>query len=105
MSKLPYIHDEHLMAIGQVAIYAAFLDHMLEYMVFDLMYPHHESAKKILKSWTQDRQVDFVESMLTDKFPPFVREIEKFISGVKEARRARNEVVHYIWYRSMTKGS
>jgi hypothetical protein len=105
MSKLPYIHDEHLMAIGHVAIGAATLDHMIEFAIFDLMHPHHNSAEKILRGWNQDKQVGFVHTMLTDKYPSHVGDIDRFIVDLKDARKQRNDVIHYVWGHVDEKGA
>lgn len=104
-SKLPYLTDEHLKAIAHVSIRSAQLDHMLEFLVFELLNPKTRTAEKLLKSTNSHNQVDLIKSMLLDRYPWYADDIEEFTSFIKTTRTNRNDIIHHLWGKTDESGA
>lgn len=95
--KLPFLSDEHHFAIANVAARAAQLDHHIEFAIQVLMDEQANAAKHLLKNMNSDRLVGYLEGLLLDRFPDQSSMIEDRFKKIVEARRGRNELLHWLW--------
>jgi hypothetical protein len=95
--KLPFLPDEHHYAIAHVASRAAQLDHQIEFSVFTQFYPRHETSKYLLKNLDSNRLVNLLHALLRDNFKDRSTLIDAMMKDIAEARRERNEILHWLW--------
>lgn len=104
MKSLPYLLDEHLIAIAHVAIRSAQLEHSIEIGVSALFGTQRATAKAILTESHSNKLVGLLRTLLLDIFRFETDGIEPMINRVHKARRRRNDVMHYVWGRADERG-
>lgn len=97
MPKITYLSDAHQFAIAAVATRSSALEHFLEMAVAAAMNGQQKSAEYILKNLGADRIIGLYECLLKDSFPSWEPEIGQLITRIKEVRRERNDVLHWLW--------
>jgi hypothetical protein len=104
-SKLPHVSDEHLKAIAHVSIRSAQLDQLIEICAASLLLPSLALAELILKDARTDKLIQIIQSSLYDRHPSFKAEADKLIREITQARRDRNDVIHFVWGKADKNGT
>jgi hypothetical protein len=95
--KLPFLPDEHHYAIAHVATRAAQLDHAIEFSVMVQMMPHRETAQFLIKGLDINRLIGLLHTLLRENFPDECAITDGMMKDVGDARRERNEILHWLW--------
>jgi hypothetical protein len=98
-TKLPYLSNEHQLAISNVSVHSAYLDGMIEVAISALMGERPTVAEFILKNMNGDRYVTLAKLLLQDEFrlENKTDEIDTLFAKIAALRSQRNEVIHWIW--------
>jgi hypothetical protein len=100
VDKLPFLPDEHHYAIAAVATRSAQLDHSIEVTLYLALLKSPRTAEFLLKNLSQDRIVDLLSAVLTDAVPKSATAIDALIAEIKNVRKERNEILHWLWGKS-----
>jgi hypothetical protein len=92
-----HLLDEHLIAIGHVAIRAAVLDITIEHTVdaIELAYP--EIVRREVKALSTPDKLKLIKQVLQSEMPGHENGIGEFVSEVNGARDERNAIIHRLW--------
>ena len=92
-----HVSPEHLEAIGQVAIRAAFLDELIELTSAQIIRRYTGVVQKHLDELTIPPKLNLIKDDLIQALPMFRHSISEFASEIHSARRERNDIIHGIW--------
>ncbi len=97
--------DDHLIAIGQVALRGGMLDNLIELTAEQLIRRHSPIVRKELSKFTTAKKIDLIKEALTQDMPESSNAIAEFFAELYSARPERNEIVHRTWRATDTPGS
>jgi hypothetical protein len=100
-TKLSFLTDDHHFAIANVAVRSGQMETHLEYFVGALLRWHQNTAEFLLKNLGNDRIVELLRALLRDEPLIDKDEAERIVSEIKRLRKERNEVLHWIWGKSL----
>ncbi len=89
--------DDHLIAIGQVALRGGMLDNLIELTAEQLIRRHSPIIRKELSKFTTAKKIDLIKEALTQDMPESSNAIAEFFGELYSARSERNEIVHRTW--------
>jgi len=89
--------EEHLIAIGQVALRGGMLDNLVDLTAEQLIQRHSPIIRKELSKFTTAKKIDMIKEALTQDMPESRHAIAEFFSELYSARSERNEIVHRTW--------
>ena len=92
-----HLLDEHLVAIGHVAIRAAMLDNLIELTAQQIIKRYSETVSSELAKWPSSKKVALIKEALIADMPAYKNAISEFFSEVWSSRTERNEVLHRTW--------
>lgn len=91
------LHDDHLIAIGQVALRGGMLDNLIDLTAEHLIQRHSPIIRKELSKFTTAKKIDLIKEALTQDMPESSNAIAEFFGELYSARSERNEIVHRTW--------
>jgi hypothetical protein len=91
------LDDDHLIAIGQVALRAGMLDNLIDLTAEQLIQRHSPIKRKELGKFTRPRKLDLIKEALTQEMPESSNAIAEFFDEIHSARSESNEIVHRSW--------
>jgi hypothetical protein len=94
--RLPLL-DDHLIAIGQVALRGGMLDNLIELTAEQLIRRHSPMVRKELGKFTTAKKIDLIKEALTQDMPESSNAIAEFFGELYSTRSERNEIVHRTW--------
>jgi hypothetical protein len=89
--------DDHLIAIGQVALRRGMLDNLIDLTAEQLIQRHSPIIRKELSKFTKAKKIDLIKEALTQDIPESSNAIAEFFGELYSARSERNEIVHRTW--------
>jgi hypothetical protein len=89
--------DDHLAAIGQVALRGGMLDNLIELTAEQLIQRQPPVIRKELSKFSTVRKIELIKEALTLDMPECSHAIAEFFSEIGTARTERNEIVHRTW--------
>ncbi len=92
-----HLLDEHLVAIGHVAVRSARLDMMIEAWATTLINQLTKTASNRLSSLSTLQKLDLIGEALTKDIPRHKHAITEFVQDVKDARDERSAIMHRVW--------
>lgn len=91
------LDDDHLIAIGQVALRAGMLDNLIDLTAEQLIQRHSPIIRKELSKLTTAKKIGLIQEALTQDMPESSNAIAEFFGELYSARSERNEIVHNTW--------
>jgi hypothetical protein len=89
--------DDHMIAIGQVALRGGMLDNLIDLTAEQLIQRHSPIIRKELSKFTTAKKIDLIREALTQDMPESSNAIAEYIGELYSARSERNEIVHHTW--------
>jgi hypothetical protein len=91
------LQDDHLLAIGHVAVRSAMLDKLID-LTFEQIIRHYpETTKKEMSKLPSPTRIRVIKDDLVEKMPEDRDGISDFISEIFSARDERNDILHRMW--------
>jgi hypothetical protein len=91
------LNAEDLAAIGEVAVRAAVLDHMIEITVERIARDYPSIIKRRALTLSSTQMLEVVVEVLKADNPQHLEAIDSFAAEVVASRARRNSVVHSVW--------
>jgi hypothetical protein len=91
------LSDEHLVAIGHVAVRAAMLDKMIELTNGQVARDYPKTLKVEALGFSTPKKLKLIKDALTKDMSESEHAISEFISEISAARYERNDIMHRIW--------
>jgi hypothetical protein len=95
-----HLQNEHLIAIGHVAVRAAMLDKLIELTAKQITKKYSELVRKEIDKFSQAQNIYLIKEALSSDLPQFQNAISEFVSEIFATRTERNDVMHRIWRQS-----
>jgi hypothetical protein len=92
-----HLSDEHLIAIGNVAIRSAMLDTMIDFTVDALSKSYPKIMRDTSLRWSVPQKLELIKQEITKLLPKHECAIAEFVGEVKTAREERADVMHRSW--------
>lgn len=92
-----HLLNEHLIAIGHVAIRSSMLDTMINSTVEALSKSYPKIIRDTAMKWQVPQQLDLIKQEITKLLPKHECAIAEFVGEVKTARNERADVMHRMW--------
>jgi hypothetical protein len=96
-ARLPALPDEHRNALAEVALRSSQLDHMVEWAVSGALFDTARTSRYVLANVSGERIENLLRALLTDRFPDEEANINVMVNRIREYRRERNELLHWLW--------
>jgi hypothetical protein len=93
----PRLPNDHLCAIGKVAVRSGQLDWHVERLTLVAFRRQPETAKFLLKNLGADRVVSLMKAVLLDAAPEHENLIVNLDSEINRLKSERNSIMHWIW--------
>lgn len=101
VTKLPFLSDDHHFAIANVAVRSGQMEYHIEHLTSETLAKLPQTAEFLLKNLGADRVVGLMQRALLDHHPADAEKIEKLVSEISRLRTERNEILHWIWGKSL----
>jgi hypothetical protein len=101
MVKL-HLSNEHLVAIGHVAVRSAVLDAQIETAFETMARAYPSTVKRRVDSLSQDQKLEVIKETLSRDLERHKYVIADFIAEVAAARDERHAIIHSIWGKTDT---
>jgi hypothetical protein len=92
-----HLLDEHLIAIGHVAVRSATIDIMIDAWSRTIMNQLTKTARDRLANLSTPQKLDLIGEALSKDIPKYRHAITSFIQEVKDAREERSSIIHHVW--------
>jgi hypothetical protein len=92
-----HLLDEHLIAIGHVAIRSSMLDTMIDFTVEALSKSYPKIMRDTSLNWPVRQKLDLIKQEITKLLPKHECAIAEFAGEIKAARNERADVMHRMW--------
>ena len=92
-----HLLDEHLIAVGHVALRAAMLDKMIELTGAQVARDYPKTLKNEALAFSTPKKLKLIKDALIKEIPENEYAISEFISEVEACRYERNDIMHKIW--------
>ncbi len=92
-----HLLDEHLIAVGHVAVRAGMLDKMIEMTAEQVLLQYPKTIQKEGLKFSTPKKLQIVEDALVHELGDSKHAIAEFIREVSAARSERNDIIHKIW--------
>jgi hypothetical protein len=89
--------DEHLIAVGHVAVRAGMLDKMIEMTAEQVFLQYPKTIRKEGLRFSTPKKLQVVQDALVQELAESEHAISEFIQEVDAARSERNDIIHKIW--------
>jgi hypothetical protein len=94
--ELPLL-DDHLIAIGHVAVRSAMLDKLIDLTFATIIQGHTKTIHAELKKLPSPKRITAIKEALIKELPEYSQGISDFISEIFSAREERNDILHRMW--------
>lgn len=92
-----HLLDEHLIAVGHVAVRAAMLDKLIELTNAQVARDYPKTIKNEALMFSTPKKLKLIKDALIKDMPESEHAISEFISEVEACRYERNDIMHKIW--------
>src|ERR1700730_12122173 len=92
-----HLEDDHLVAIGHVALRSAVLDTMIDFTVEAMSKSYPKVMRGISLKLPVPQKLELISQELTKLLPEHGSAIGEFMSEIRKAREARADVIHRVW--------
>jgi hypothetical protein len=92
-----HLEEEHLIAVGHVAIRAGMLDKMIEMTAEQIIIQLPKTLREEAFRLSTGKKLQLIKDALIDDMPESQCAIAEFISEISSARSERNDIIHRIW--------
>lgn len=92
-----HLSDEHLIAIGHVAIRSSMLDTIIDFTVKELSKSYPKIMRDTSLNWPVPQKLDLIKQEITKLLPKHECAIAEFVGEIKTARNERADVMHRVW--------
>jgi hypothetical protein len=96
------LDDDHLIAVGHVAIRSAMLDKLIDLTFAQIIGRHPKTIKTELEKSTSPKRINIIKDDLIGNMPENANAIADFISEIFSAREERNDILHRMWRQTET---
>lgn len=94
--ELP-LEDEHLIAIGHVAVRSAMLDNLIDLTFAQIIQGQTSTVRAELEKLSSPNRIRAIKEELIKELPQYSKGISDFISEIFSARDERNDILHQTW--------
>jgi hypothetical protein len=91
------LQQDHLIAVGHVAVRAALLDKMLELTASQIIHRYPPILRKEAERFSIPKKIELIRDSFSADMKEHKNAIAEFISEVFAAREERNDIIHRIW--------
>jgi hypothetical protein len=92
-----HLHDDHLIAIGHVAVRSAMLDKLIDLTFQQIIRRYPEIVRGELEKLPSPKRINVIKEALIQEMPNDAAAISSYISEVFSARDERNDILHRMW--------
>ena len=92
-----HLLDDHLIAIGHIAVRAAILDEMIVLTAGQVIRNYPKTLREEAEQFSTPKKIKLIKDALIEDIPESEHAILEFITEVESARYERNDIIHRIW--------
>jgi hypothetical protein len=92
-----HLLNEHLIAIGNVALRSAMLDTMIDFTIEALSKAYPKLLRDFSLRSPAPQKLELIAQELTKRLPEHESAIDEFIGEIRKAREERADVIHRVW--------
>lgn len=96
MDLLPFLPDEHHIAIAHVATRSALLDHVIEWTIAGILRNDPDKSRHILINKHPNKLPAIMGNLLVADLPDEKPAIDWLIGKITNTRERRNRVIHWV---------